>query len=141
MSPPPSVFTGATGGMVGTTATIPDGTAVGILPSIILIPTTGVSTDVVVAVATATTWVVTMPTMMGMEWGITMVETASIADAIIRAHLQSPPNRALPAEMVPTFATATCEAICAAAIADVMAATWQHVVATVLAAVTDRAVL
>lgn len=95
----------------------------------------------VVEVATATTWVDTMPITMGMEWGITMVETASIADAIIRAHLQSPPSRELPAVMVPTFATATCEAICAAAIAVVMAATWQHVVATVLAAVTDRAVL
>lgn len=139
MSLPPSVFTGATGGMVGTTATIPDGTVVGILPSIILIPTTGVSTGV--AVATATIWVVTMPTMMDMEWGITMVETASIADAIIRAHLQSRPNRALPAVMAPTFATATCEAICAAAIVDATAVTWQHAVATVHVAVTDRAAL
>ena len=127
--------------MVETTATIPDGTAVGILPSIILIPTTGVSTDVVVAVATATTWADTMPTMMGMEWGITMVEMASIADAIIRAPLPFPPNQALPAVMVSTFATATCEATCVAAIADVMAAAWQHAEATVLAAVTDRAVL
>jgi hypothetical protein len=74
-------------------------------------------------VATATTWVDTMLTTMDMEWGITMVETASVADATIRVLLLSPPNRALPAEMVLIFATATCEATRAAAIVDVMAAT------------------
>ena len=74
-------------------------------------------------VATATTWVDTMLTTMDMEWGITMVETASVADATKRVLLLSPPNQALPAVMVSTFATATCEATCVAAIVDVMAAT------------------
>ena len=115
--------------------------AVGILLSIILIPTTGVLTGMVEVVATATTWVDTMLTTMGMEWGITMVETASAADATIRVLLLSPPSRELPAVMVPTFATATCEATCAAAIADVMAATWQHAEAMVHAVVTDRVAL
>jgi hypothetical protein len=74
-------------------------------------------------VATATTWVDTMLTTMVMEWGITMVETASVADATIRVLLLSPPDRALPAEIASTFAIATCEATHATVIADAMAAT------------------